>query len=352
MRIVITGASGNIGTALLLRLRDTGEHELVGVTRRPPPQAAPYTWAQWHHLDIGHADAADRLTEIFRGADAVVHLAWRLQARAPGRPEMERTNHGGTRAVAEAARRAGVGQLVHMSSIGAYAPGPALEVDENYAIEGVPSSPYSLDKVAAEQTVSALTTDVPVAVVRPAFVLQEAAASEIRRYFLGRLVPRGALGVALRPAVLARAPVPSTLALQVVHADDVADALARVVTERATGPFNVATGTPITRDTWRQTFGGVGPAVPAAWLRRAAGATWRLHLHETAPSWLDLAFDLPLLQSGRVRALGWAPDRDGPQVLADFLAAMRRGSGRPGPLLHRDEQGGRPGPSHGNAVNQ
>ena len=36
MRIVVTGATGNIGSALLRRLVATGEHELIGVVRRPP----------------------------------------------------------------------------------------------------------------------------------------------------------------------------------------------------------------------------------------------------------------------------------------------------------------------------
>ncbi len=41
MRIVITGASANVGTALLRRLAGAG-HELVGVCRRPPASAPPY----------------------------------------------------------------------------------------------------------------------------------------------------------------------------------------------------------------------------------------------------------------------------------------------------------------------
>ena len=42
MRIVITGASGNVGTALLKRLHATASHDLVGIVRRPPPCVGPY----------------------------------------------------------------------------------------------------------------------------------------------------------------------------------------------------------------------------------------------------------------------------------------------------------------------
>jgi nucleoside-diphosphate-sugar epimerase len=43
VRIVITGASGNIGTALLRRLREGAQaHEVVGVCRRPPTGGLPY----------------------------------------------------------------------------------------------------------------------------------------------------------------------------------------------------------------------------------------------------------------------------------------------------------------------
>jgi len=56
MRVVITGASGNLGTALLRRLRADG-HELVGVSRRrPPPDVEPYAGVRWYPLDLGTAD--------------------------------------------------------------------------------------------------------------------------------------------------------------------------------------------------------------------------------------------------------------------------------------------------------
>ena len=253
---------------------------------------------------------------------------------------MARTNRDGTAAVVAAARAAGVGHLVHMSSIGAYSPGPGRVVDESWPTEGVATSDYSLDKVAAEDTVRGFEADLPVAVARPTFILQDAAASEIHRYFLGPLVPRQLI----RPVVLGRAPVPSQLELQVVHTDDVADALARIVEQRATGAFNVAADPVITRARWRELYGHVGPDLSPAALRRAAGLTFRLRLHRTEPSWLDLAFELPTLTCDRLRGLGWSATRPGTQVLTDFVGALTRGAGRPGPLLFRQDRS-RPGPA-------
>ena len=84
MRFVITGASGNVGTALLRRLSRDG-HELVGVTRRQP-----------------------RLADECHGADALVHLAWLIQP-SRDRERWRRVNQDGTATVANAARFATVG---------------------------------------------------------------------------------------------------------------------------------------------------------------------------------------------------------------------------------------------------
>ena len=77
MRVVITGASGNVGTALLRRLGP--EHEVVGVCRRPPTGGPPYAGVAWHALDLAGPDVEAALRPLMRGADAVVHLAWGFQ---------------------------------------------------------------------------------------------------------------------------------------------------------------------------------------------------------------------------------------------------------------------------------
>ena len=78
MRIVVTGLSGNLGTALLRRLGAEGGHDITGISRRPP-QGEPYQLARWVALDLAQEGAEQRLREVFAGADAVVHLAWGFQ---------------------------------------------------------------------------------------------------------------------------------------------------------------------------------------------------------------------------------------------------------------------------------
>ena len=103
MRIVVTGATGNIGTALLRRLAEEGTHELVGVARRPPDLGVlPRTRAAgvsgrvtWTAADLTDPRCVPILQETFVGADAVVcevrdggHIDAPLVGRE--RPSLER----------------------------------------------------------------------------------------------------------------------------------------------------------------------------------------------------------------------------------------------------------------------
>ena len=71
MRVVVTGATGNVGTSLIEALAaDPAIDEIVGLARRAPELRNPRT--RWVQADI----TRDPLAGIFAGADAVVHLAW------------------------------------------------------------------------------------------------------------------------------------------------------------------------------------------------------------------------------------------------------------------------------------
>ena len=338
MRIVITGASGNVGTALLRRLEGRG-HELVGVVRRVPAQAAPYAQARWYSVDLSEPRAAERLTPVLRGADAVVHLAWGFQpTRDPD--YLERLGVGGTRAVLESAREVGVAHVVHMSSVGAYSPSRGPEpVDESYPTDGTPTSVYSRHKVAAERLLDDFEQIAPhptVARMRPGFVLQRDAASGLLRYGVPPYVPARALGW------LPVLPLARSLVIPVVHADDLADAVARVLERGAGGAFNVSGDPPVRAHDIARAFGARLLPVPAPLVGRFVDLTWRARLQAIDRGWVDLAFSVPLLDTTRARTvLGWAPQHDAVATLADTVQGMQERASTRSPVLRarslRDE---------------
>ncbi|SDQ38619.1 NAD-dependent epimerase/dehydratase family protein [Quadrisphaera sp. DSM 44207] len=326
-RVLVTGATGNVGHALLRRLAREGV-AVSGVARRVPrPEDSPAARARWHAVDIARDWAAPALREAMDGVDAVVHCAWQIQ---PSHDEarLRATNVDGTRRVAQAAVAAGVPHLVHLSSVGVYAPGRGERVGEDWPTTGVASSRYSRHKVAAERVLDEAEAASPGTVVtrvRPGLVLQADAGAEISRYFLGPLLPVALLGRLRLPAL----PLPPGLAVPVVHADDLADALWRALTARLPGGLNVAADPPLGPDDLARALGARRAApLPLPALRALAALTWRLRLQPTSEGWVDLAAAVPLLSTRRaVLELGWSPSVSAQQALADLVAGLQRGTG-------------------------
>ena len=338
LRVAVTGASGNVGTALLRKLTDPelGVAEVRGLARRQPPDVAPYSGVDWRLTDLGEASSEGDLASALDGVDAVVHLAWALQ---PGRhpDQLHAVNVDGTYRVARAAALTGVPHVVHMSSLGAYAAGARdQQVREDWPTTGIPSSQYSRDKSSAERVVRQVLghrPDTTLTVVRPTLVLQPEAASEIGRYFLGPLLFAAARAVPTPVAQVLPLPLPA-LRVGFVHADDVADALVRILDRRASGPFNLAAEPTLDADGLARALGTRRIPVPAFVLRAALTAAHTAHLVPTEPGWLDLGLGAPALDTTRARnLLGWAPVHPGDAVLRQFVAALGRGDGASGPLL-------------------
>ena len=329
MRVAVTGATGNIGTAVLRRLTAMPDVEVVGVARRRPDDSLGA--ARWVEADLSVDACAAHLHDAFTDADAVVHLAWGFQP-SHRLDYLEELGVGGTRRVLRATARAGTPHLVHMSSVGAYSPKrDDHPVDETWPTDGVPSSPYSRHKAAAERLLDdhESTGGGPrVARLRPGIVGQRAAGSALLRYGVPGYIPARAL--ALLPVL----PLDRRLRVPVVHADDVADAVVRVVRSRAVGAFNLAAPPPVGPELIAEALGTRHVHLPAAALRGAATASWRMHLQQVDPGWLDLAMQVPLLDCARARReLGWSPARRADDVLRETVRGMRDAAHAPTPVL-------------------
>jgi UDP-glucose 4-epimerase len=328
MRVVVVGASGNVGTSLLARLADDPEVESVlGVARRRPRPGAPKT--EWAQADVASSD----LVSHFRGADCVVHLAWLIQP-ARDRRHLWRVNVEGSARVFRAVADAGVPALVYASSVGVYSPGPKDRlVDESWPREGIRSNLYSRGKAEVERRLDVFEREHPsvrVARLRPGVIFKREAASGIRRLFAGPFLP----SPLVRSGLLPFFPDVARLRFQAVHSLDVGEAYRLAVRSDARGPFNVAAEPVLDSRVLARELEARLVRVPARALRGAVAVTWRLHLQPTPPSWVDMALGVPLLDVSRARReLGWEPRRTAVEAFRELLDGMRERAGAETPPL-------------------
>src|SRR3954452_21444420 len=276
MRVVVVGATGNVGTSVLRALADApGVESVVGIARRVPALRWPKT--EWERADIVRDDLAPR----FEGADAVVHLAWLIQ---PSRDEtkLHAVNVEGSRRVFDTVARAGVPALVYASSVGAYSEGPKdRRVDETWPTDGVATSFYSRHKAEVERLLDSFEQEFPDVRwvrLRPGLIFKAEAAEEIRRYFIGPFLPSPLVRRPLIPVV----PDVERLRFQAVHSLCVGEAYRlAVVNERARGAYNVAADPVLDPDELAEILGARKVPVPAGALRAAAAAAWRARLTPT-----------------------------------------------------------------------
>lgn len=331
MKVVVIGASGNLGTAAVRALTADGAATVVGVARRAPsgPRSNVHASVEWREADVSRDD----LEPVVEGADAVVHLAWKFQPTH--RPEETwATNAVGTRRVLEAVARTGVPALVCASSVAAYSPVHHDDlVDETWETDGASAASYCREKAYVERALDAFACTHPavrLVRVRPAFVFQRSAASEQRRIFGGPL---------LRPAFVDRrripaVPVPAGIRFQAVHAGDVGRALAVAATTDVTGAFNLAGAGVIEREQIGELLDARTVEIPPNLMRRGLDTAWHTRLAPVPGSLLDAVMQLPLMSTARAeRELDWRPRHSALEALEAVISGIPQRAGSELPPL-------------------
>jgi len=328
VRVVVTGASGNVGTSLVRALAaDDRVEEIVGLARRLPLR--DFHDAEWHATNIEHDD----LVPLLRGADCVVHLAWAIQP-SHDLPALRRTNVEGSERVFRAVAEAGVPALVYASSVGAYSPGPKdRAVDESWPTDGTPTSFYARHKAEVEGLLDHFQAERPttrVVRLRPGLIFKRSSGEEQRRYFLGPLFPRGLARHGARAVI----PDIGGLRFQAVHTRDVAEAYRLAIVGDVHGAFNVAAEPVLDARTLAQALGARVVPLPPAVARQAMNASWRLRLQPTPPGWLDMGLAVPIMDTTRAREeLGWEPRHSSLVAVRDVLSGIAEAEGEPTPPL-------------------
>ena len=328
MRVVVLGATGNVGTSVLRSLAAEEKVESVlGLARRVPNLAMPKV--EWASVDV----AEDDLVAHFRGADAVVSLSWLIQP-ARDLTRLWMVNVEGNSRIMRAVVEAGVPALLYNSSVGVYSPGPKdRAVDEGWTRNGVSTSYYARHKAEVERRLDrfeAENPDVRVVRMRPGLVFKKEAAQGIRRLFAGPFLPN----ILARPELINLIPEVEGLRSQVVHSYDVGEAFRLALLGAARGAFNLAAEPVLDA----QEIGRILDARPFSFsaraLRSGANLVWRLRLQPVPPDWVDLSLNVPVMDTTRARdELGWTPQYTADDALIDLLAGLSEGAGLDTPPL-------------------
>jgi nucleoside-diphosphate-sugar epimerase len=311
LTVAVTGPTGTFGRGLLPLLgTDERVDRVVGVSRGGAP-ADPVAGVEYRRGDVQDPQA---LREAFHGADVVVHLASAITGNRDATAH-HAINVGGTVTAFRAAVEAGARRFVHASSVAAYGfrrnPVP---MTEDQPLRPTDRFFYAAEKAEAEQRLraeAAAHPGVELYVLRPSGVAGPHAVGA-KAILPGPLAPAGrsvadALLRGGRLPVPVPLPVPA-LRLQLVHHDDVGDALRRcVVAAGPAGAYNIAAPDVLTLvDLARET--GVYPLpLPEGALEWPARA---LSARPLPPplQWVQAATTPAVMDTTRAQErLGWRP---------------------------------------------
>jgi len=328
LTVAVTGPTGEIGIAFLRALeRSDLVTEVRGMARRPfDPQSKGLNKTRYVQGDVLDRDAIDRLVE---GADVVVHLAFLIF----GNPQQSREiNLTGSRNVFEATAASGAKRLVYTSSVAAYGfhESNPLPLHEDLGPAGTEDFYYSAQKAELEATLLEALADSTVA----AYVFRPSIVGGPDSPILVTNVPYVGTPSATPPAlrrIVDKMPQPGPVILdpgtpmQIVHADDVADALVKAVEGQGSpGYYNLAAEGEFTMSDLARELGWRSIAVPDVAVDLTAELVKRLPGMPSQAAWIQTARIPVVMDTSRAReVLGWEPVHDAMATLHATVAGAK-----------------------------
>ncbi|MHB8513742.1 MAG: NAD-dependent epimerase/dehydratase family protein [Actinomycetota bacterium] len=304
----ITGISGYLGQQVLARLdSDSRVDKIIGFDVVAPKHSS--TKLEFYQLDIRDA----RLVKMLTGVDALVHLAFVVD---PIRDEekMRSINIEGTENVIDAAARAPVTSLVFPSTAGIYGAHADndLPLTESSPMRPNADIPYAMHAMLAESIVKSLrasNVNIPVTVLRMATVMGAHAENFFCRMFES---PR---------LVFIKGHSPP---LQVIHESDAARAIVEACFARWDEDLNCAADGWMEQDEMVALTGKRIVEIPEALAFSLAERAWKMRLTSAPASELSFLMHPLVLDSSKIRSLGWRPRYSNREALIEMIRAHSR----------------------------
>ena len=310
LRVAVTGASGYVGSSLVRRLeREEGVVSVLAIDVRPPrPRFGPKVSFLQSDVTAPFEGLLER-----HGIDSVVHLAFLMRPRGgPAR----RVNIGGTAGVLDACGAVGVGSLLYLSSTtvyGAHPDNPA-ELTEESSVRPVRGFRYGEHKAEAETMIerfAALHPRTAVTVLRACPVMGRNADNFISRAFSKPLL------------VAVRGHDPE---MQMLHEDDLTEAMTACLLQRTSGTYNLAGSGTLRWSRLADLFGRRLVTIPAPALYGITGLAWMLRIQsDSPPCGLDfIRYRWTATAEKARRELGIDPEHSTEEAWTAFVERGRR----------------------------
>jgi len=322
--VAVTGPTGEIGVSAVTALeREPTVDAIVGMARRPfDPASHGWVKTTYQQGDILDREAVDALVAQ---ADVVIHLAFIIMGT---REESARINLAGTRNVFEATVAAlRPRRLVYTSSVAAYGyhSDNPVPLTEEVPTRGSSEHYYSAQKAECEALLAEITKDSALEV----FILRPCIVAGPRATALADAMPWNQLPGPVR-ALSKVAPILKPIVpdpgfpLQLVHHDDVAEAIALAATTPAPpGAYNIAGDGVVTLSEVARALGGRPVRVPAAAASAASAAIARVPFVPSMLEWLHVARTSVVMDTTKATTqLGWRPVHSSAETLAALAGAV------------------------------
>lgn len=326
LMVAVTGPTGSIGKAFIRTLEQTpGVERIVGMARSPI-DTAELGWTKTEYRQGDILDVAS-VEEAVQDADVVVHLAFLIWG---SHKETTQVNLEGSKNVFKAAFDAGAKRLVYTSSVAAYGfydDNPEL-LTEDVPARGTKGHYYSVQKAELEQSLTSLAKgwDTDLYIFRPCIVAGPTALDVIDKIPYVQLSERlpGPIKKLVGTIPLLRPVIPDPgVPFQLVHEDDVADALVAAVVGRGEpGIYNLAADKAITASDIAHALGWYAIPLPELAVDATAKIISRFPYLPSSASWLHAIRVPVLMDTTKAKTkLGWRPRYDSVETLAETVTA-------------------------------
>lgn len=313
-KILVTGAAGSIGKAVVRQLAEDPENEVVAVDWRNNSLNGDNI--RTVKGEVANLDVKDLLD----GIDSLVLLEWR-NGRNAGLEDVPSSNIANLSALLDAAAAVQTPQVVFLSSATVYGareqnPVPMTEVEQ---IAPNSEYPYAAQKAEAEERLLSygeLNPAAKICVLRSAVIINGNRETTLARVLGGYR--------ALRE--------PGTdHPVQFIHSDDVVSAIVHSVKNQLSGPYNVAPNGYIYDSLARELMGAsVSSSVPRTMRDGARRLSFRMGRKEDAPQ-VEPYVDNPwVVANDKLRATGWEPKYSNEEALVSWRPSWwtRQSAGR------------------------